>query len=69
MFFFIINLEILELNFYGLNRNTRRNIIERESEEKTEINKKKKEDIDINEGKIEIDSEYYYYIDQNNNEE
>ena len=54
--------EIIELNFCGLNENTRRNILKRELEEKKDINLN---DDELKNDKIEISKGYYIEMGAN----
>ena len=56
--------EILELNFCGINKNTRRNILKRELEEKKYIDTDLYED-ELNNNKFEISEGYLMEIQFN----
>ena len=68
IFCLLIYLEIIELNFLGLNMNTRRNIKERGlTEHFLGDNKDADNDTDI-QGIIDINPEYYYHDNVNEGE-
>ena len=67
-FCLLIYLEVLELNFYGLNKNTRRNIELREKKEEELIKDiEGRNSINSNDSNIEADSDYF--LDKKNFDE
>ena len=60
----LIYLEIIELNFCELNKNTRRNILKREIKEKMDLEYSDEED-DLKNSHFEISPGYLIYLDDN----
>ena len=69
IFCLLIYLEIIELNFFGLNRNTRRNIRERGLSEQFIGNNKDADNETDDQGIIDFSQDYYYYEENANEEE
>ncbi len=68
IFCLLIYLEIIELNFFGLNKNTKRNIRTRSLSEIL-VGKNNNEDNDTdNQGIIDVNQEYYYNDNINEND-
>jgi len=68
IFCLLIYLEIIELNFLGLNKNTKRNIRTRSLSEIL-VGKNNNEDNDTdNQGIIDVNQEYYYNDNINEND-